>query len=380
MKMPRSHEIAVVHDWLTGMRGGEKVLEVVCELFPEAPIHTLLHNKGSVSPVIEKHPIHTSFLQRFPFKRTKYRLYLPLFPRAVESLDLSRYRLIISTSAAVAKGAIPAKHAMHICYCHTPMRYVWDQYDEYFGKGRAGALTRTAMRWLAPGLRAWDVRSSDRVHEFIANSRNVANRIRERYHRASDVIHPPVDTERFNVTADHDGSYLVVSALVPYKRLEWAIGACERLERPLNIVGTGPDLEKLRARAGRFTRFLGWVTDRELPRLYAQARALLFPGVEDFGIVPLEAMASGKYVVAYKRGGALETVAEPLSGVFFEEQTVDSLIEAIRRAELMRFDPYAIRRHAEKFDRLQFSQKLLSTIRSMVDAFPDSSGDVSFRP
>ena len=374
MKMPRSIEIAVVHDWLTGMRGGEKVLEGVCELFPEAPIYTLLHNEGSVSPVIERHPIHTSFLQEFPFKKTKYRLYLPLFPRAIESLDLSRYRLIVSTSAAVAKGAIPGEGAMHICYCHTPMRYVWDLYDEYFGKGRAGFLTRTAMRWLAPRLRAWDVRSSDRVHAFIANSRNVANRIKERYDRTSEVIHPPVDTEKFTVTADHDGSYLVVSALVPYKRLELAIEACERLERPLNIVGTGPEQEKLMARAGRFTRFLGWVTDAELPRLYAQSRALLFPGVEDFGIVPLEAMSCGKYVVAYKKGGALETVAEPLSGVFFQEQTADSLMEAMRRAERMQFDPHAIRRHAERFDRSQFSRMLLSAIRSMVDAFPEPSG------
>jgi len=370
MKMPQSVEIAIVHDWLTGMRGGEKVLEVLCELFPEATIYTLIHNEGSVSSVIERHPIRTSFLQKFPLKRNKYRSFLPLFPKAIESFDFSDYRLIISVSAAVAKGAIPADGAMHICYCNTPMRYVWDQYEEYFGKGRAGLLTRTAMKWLAPRLRSWDVKTSDRVHAFLANSENVARRIRSAYNRSSDVVYPSVDTDRFQISPENDGSYLVVSALVPYKRIDLAIDACENLGRPLNVVGTGPEMEKLQARAGKHTRFLGWRSDEELAGLYARCRALLFPGVEDFGIVPLEAMSCGKYVVAYGQGGALETVKEPLSGVFFHEQTVESLTDAIRKAEQMSFDPQAIRRQAVRFDRSEFSRHLLSAIQAKVSAFP----------
>ncbi|MEX2117479.1 MAG: glycosyltransferase [Bacteroidota bacterium] len=368
MTFPPSHQIALVHDWLTGMRGGEKVLEVLCELFPGAPIFTLIHNKGSVSPIIERHTIRTSFLQHAPLKSTKYRSYLPLFPRAIESFNFSGYKLIISSSHAVAKGAIPAKGAIHICYCHTPMRYVWDQYDEYFGKGKAGFLTRTAMRFVAPRLRAWDVRTSDRVHTFIANSRNVAARIQSCYGRSSEVLHAPVDTPAFEISAENDGSFLVVSALVPYKRIDLAIQACQALKRPLKIVGTGPDEGKLRSMAGPDVSFLGWQSDSELARFYGQCRAVLFPGVEDFGIVPLEAMASGKPVVAFGRGGALETIVDGTTGVFFGEQTVVSLVDAIQRLDQMQFDPHAIRRHAEGFDRASFRIKLQSLISRLVEA------------
>ncbi|MEX1139168.1 MAG: glycosyltransferase [Bacteroidota bacterium] len=369
MTHPPNNQIALVHDWLTGMRGGEKVLEVLCEMFPNAPIFTLLHNKGSVSPIIESHRIHTSFIQHLPLKRTKYRSYLPLFPRAIESFDFSDYKLIISTSHAVAKGAIPPKDALHICYCHTPMRYVWDQYEEYFGKGRAGVITRTAMRFLAPRLRAWDVRTSGRVHTFIANSRNVAARIQSCYNRSSEVLHAPVDTSGFRMSIEDDGSFLVVSALVPYKRIDLAIGACRQLGRPLKIVGTGPDEGKLRSMAGSDVRFLGWLNDTDLALAYRHCRAVLFPGVEDFGIVPLEAMASGKPVVAFGRGGALETIIDGTTGVFFGEQTVESLSQAIRRLDQLNLDPHAIRRHAEGFDRALFRTKLQSLIHRLVETY-----------
>jgi len=353
--------IALVHDWLTGMRGGEKVLEVLCELFPNATLLTLLHNKGSVSPTIERHRILTSFVDRLPMKSKRYRNYLPLFPAAIESLDFSSYDLILSTSHAVAKGARPAPGALHLCYCHTPMRYVWELYDEYFGPGKAGLLTRAAMSVIAPRLRMWDVRSSDRVHHFVANSRNVAGRIRQYYRRPAEVIYPPVSTTQFTVSEKDDGYYLVVSALVPYKRVDLAILAARELGERLVIVGTGPETQKLKALAGRETEFLGWKSDDELSRLYAGCRALIFPGIEDFGIVPLEAMASGKPVLAFGAGGALETVVEDSdypTGIFFGQQTVAALKEAVRKLSKRRFDPHQIRRHAEKFDRSVFKENI----------------------
>ena len=353
--------IALVHDWLTGMRGGEKVLEVLCELFPDATLFTLLHNKGSVSRTIERHRIRTSFIDRLPLKSTRYRNYLPLFPAAIGSMDFSGYDLIISTSHAVAKGATPAPGALHICYCHTPMRYVWELYDEYFGPGRAGILTRAAMSVIAPRLRTWDIRSSDRVHHFVANSRNVAGRIHQYYRRPADVIYPPVSTDQFAASENDDGYYLVVSALVPYKRVDLAIHAAKELGERLLIVGTGPETQKLKALAGRNVEFLGWKADAELSRLYAGCRALIFPGIEDFGIVPLEAMASGKPVVAFGAGGALETVvenSESPTGIFFKEQSVEALTAALQKLSHVRFDPLKIRSHAMRFDRTVFKENI----------------------
>jgi glycosyltransferase involved in cell wall biosynthesis len=354
-------KVALVHDWLTGMRGGEKILEVYCELFPDATLFTLLHNEGSMSSTIERMNIRTSFVQRLPLKAKKYRSYLPVLPYAIESLDLSGYDVVLSTSSAVAKGAIPGKNAIHICCCFSPMRYLWDQYDEYFSKGRAGILTRTVMAALVPSLRRWDVRSCDRVHHFIAISQNVQERISRIYHRTSDIIYPPVSTDLFHVSTNDDGYYLIVSALVPYKRVDLAIEAFNSCGERLLIAGTGPENEKLKKIAKGNIEFLGWQSDEHLAKLYAGCRALIFPGVEDFGIVPLEAMASGKPVVAYAKGGALETVVgdgDSPTGIFFHTQNVDALAGAVRNVSRMKFDPYAIRRHAEKFDRKEFKQKI----------------------
>jgi glycosyltransferase involved in cell wall biosynthesis len=359
MESPR--RIALVHDWLTGMRGGEKVLEVLCELYPDAVLFTLLHNKGAMSRTIEKMEIRTSFIDRLPLKAERYRNYLPVFPRAIESFDFTPYDLILSSSHCVAKGAVPSQGALHICYCHTPMRYVWEMYDEYFGKGRAGLATRAAMSVFAPRLRAWDIRTSSRVHHFVANSRNVARRIHRHYDRSADVLHAPVDTSLFQLSDQDDGYYLIVSALVPYKRVDLAIEVFNRIGERLVIVGKGPDLDRLSAHASRNIEFLGWQADEELAKLYARCRALIFPGVEDFGIVPLEAMASGKPVVAYGAGGALESVVESSehpTGVFFDEQTPESLAEALRKLRRLPFDPKSIRAHAEQFDRSVFKRKL----------------------
>ncbi len=361
--------VALVQDWLTGMRGGEKVLEVLCELFPDATLFTLLHNEGAMSSTIESMKIRTSFVQKLPFKEERYRNYLPLFPRAIESLDFSGYDLIISTSHCVAKGAKPVGNALHICYCHTPMRYVWDQYDEYFGKGRAGLLTRSAMSLVASSLRNWDVRTSSRVHFFVANSEYVAKRIERYYSRAADVIHPPVDTSLFRIHDRQLDYYLMVTALVPYKRVDLAIETFNLLGKRLVIIGSGPDEEKLKAMASDNIEFLGWESDEVLAKFYGNCKALIFPGVEDFGIVPLEAMASGRPVIAFAEGGALETVVakgDHPTGIFFHERTVQSLTNAIREFEDREFDPAAIRKHAEKFDRKRFKQRINEYISDKI--------------
>jgi glycosyltransferase involved in cell wall biosynthesis len=361
--------VALVHDWLTGMRGGEKVLEVLCELYPDATLHTLLHNKGAMSPTIEGMKIQTSFVQNLPFREERYRYFLPLFPRAIESFDFSGYDLILSSSHCVAKGAKPVGNALHLCYCHTPMRYVWDQYNEYFGKGRAGTVTRSAMSLIAPGLRKWDVESSSRVHFFVANSEHVARRIERYYSRAADVIHAPVDCSQFRISEGPLMYYLIVSALVPYKRIDLVIDAFNELGERLVIVGSGPEERRLKARAASNIEFLGWEKDESLVKFYSGCKALIFPGVEDFGIVPLEAMASGRPVIAYAAGGALETVVgsgDNPTGVFFHEQSVSALKKALKEFESMQFDPHAIRKHAEKFDRKRFKQKLHEYITDKI--------------
>ncbi len=364
----RPLRIALVHDWLTGMRGGEKCLEVMCELFPDAPIFTLLHVKGAMSPLIESKTIHTSFIQRFPFVEQKYRMYLPLFPFAIESFDFSGYDLILSTSHCVAKGAKPRGGALHLCYCFTPMRYVYEMYDEYFGRGQAGIATRMAMKIAAPLLRGWDKKTAGRVHQFIAISEHVRRRIRRHYGRDAEVIFPPVDTAKFQASGRNEGYYLIVSALVPYKKVDLAVKVFNKTGARLIIVGKGPDEDKLRRMAKPNVEFAGWKNDDELASLYAGCTALVFPGEEDFGIVPLEAMASGKAVIAYGKGGALETVQEGVSGVFFYEQTVEALESAVVRAAQVQFDPEIIRNRALQFSRDIFKDAIRKFIEEKIEA------------
>jgi glycosyltransferase involved in cell wall biosynthesis len=354
--------VALVHDWLTGLRGGERVLEQLCLLHPGADIFTLVHVPGSCGEVIERHRIVTSFLDRLP--RAHYRRYLPLFPLAVERFDLHGYDLVLSTSHAVAKGCRPAKGALHVAYVHTPMRYVWDQFDAYFGPGRAGLATRLAAGIAAPWLRRWDVRSTERAHGLVANSRFVAERIRAFWGREPDaVVYPPVDTSRFLPTPDGPDDYaLVVSALVPYKRIELAVEAFSRLGRRLLVAGDGPSRGALEARAGSSVRFLGAVPQDALPRLYARASFLVLPGEEDFGIAPVEAQAAGRPVLALRRGGALETVVEGETGAFFDEPTAGSLTEGIAAIDRLDVDPRRIRAHALRFDAARFRPEMQSAI------------------
>jgi glycosyltransferase involved in cell wall biosynthesis len=327
---------------------------------------------GSVSPVIESRRIVTSFLQRLPGAQHRYRHLLPVFPAAIRGLDLGGHNLVLSSSHAVAKSVRVPPGALHICYCFTPMRYVWDLYDEYFG-GRAGLATRLLMPPVAAALRRWDRATAAGVHHFVAISRFVADRIRRNYGRSADVIYPPVDVARFHVEESPGEFYLVVSALTPYKRVDLVVEAANRLGRRLVIVGSGPEGSRLRAMAGPTVELLGWRDDAETAELYARCRALIFPTLEDFGITPLEAMAAGRPVLAFGQGGATETVvppggAEPPTGLFFARQTVEDVIDAMERfeADAGRFEPKLLRRRAEAFDRPIFKERIERYLRARL--------------
>lgn len=373
--------VALVHDWLVSMRGGERVLEAFCELFPEATLHTLVHRPGSCSPTIERMRIEASFLDRLPAARRHHRALWPLFAHAIESFDFSGYDLVLSSSSCVAKGVITPTRTPHVCYCHTPMRYVWDLFPDYFGEGRASPLTRFMAGAIAPFWRLWDESSARRVDRFIANSHNVAARIAKRYGRDALVIPPPVDTARFTPrpAGEIGDAYLMVTAFVPYKRVDLAIEAFARLGRRLEIVGHGPEAARLErlARGHPNIEFIRDATESEVARRFERCRALVFPGEEDAGITPLEAQASGRPVIAFGRGGALETVAgldgspgaaAAATGVFFEEQTPAALIEAVERfeANLEGFDPRVARAQAERFDKEIFKARVAEAIGDLL--------------
>ena len=361
---------ALIHDWLTGMRGGERVLEALCELLPDADIFTLYHRRGSVSPSIERHRIRRSFIQRLPRADVHYRRYLPLFPLAIEQFDLDAYDLVISSSHCAAKAVVPPGRARHLCYCHSPMRYAWDQFDAYFGPARVGWMaSRWVYRPLLARLARWDAATAVRVDRFIANSAHVADRIRRYYNRVATIVYPPVDTVFFHPAASTPGShFLIVSALVPYKRIELAMAACARVGAPLRIVGDGPDRRRLEALAGPHVTFAGRLSDEGVRDEYRRALAVLLPGEEDFGIVPVEAHACGRPVVALARGGALETVVDGENGILFEEPGVDALAAALDRAARARFDAARIAAGAQRFARERHVDELRAVIEETVNA------------
>ncbi|MBA4386426.1 MAG: glycosyltransferase family 4 protein [Verrucomicrobia bacterium] len=358
-------KVVLCHDWLTGMRGGERVLDILCRAFPEAPVYTLFHNPALVSAAINSHKIVSSRLRYLPGITRIYRWLLPMFPAAVEAMDPPAADLLISTSHCVAKGLKPKAGTKHLCYCFTPMRYAWTFFDEYFG---GNPVKTAAANMVLPGLRKWDAETSKRVDRFVGISRHVVKRIKDYYGRDADVVYPPVDTEAWTPGNCAPDSYdLLVSALVPYKRIDLAVNAYTKMGFPLKVVGSGSGMARLRAVAGANIEFLGWRADEELLELYRSCRMLVFPGEEDFGIVPLEAQACGRPVVAYARGGALETIVEGQTGVFFQEQTEAALTEAVNRAAAVKWDPARISAHAGQFSVQNFVDGLARSIDECMD-------------
>ena len=362
-------KVAIVHYWLVHMRGGEKVIEALCGLFPHADIFTHVYVPSAVSPLIRAHKVTTSFIGAVPLAPRLYKRLLPLMPMALEQLDLRGYDLIISSESGPAKGVVPPPGALHICYCHSPMRYIWNMYHDY--RERTGFLTRAAMSPLAHYLRTWDAVSSMRVHHFVANSRTVSRRIAVYYRRESDVIFPPVDTAAFapaapSAPADY---YLMAGELVAYKRPDIAVKAFNVSGRRLVVVGGGEMLNALRRIASPNVTLLGPQPFDVLRRCYAECRALIFPAEEDFGIVPVEAMASGRPVIAFNKGGATETVVDGETGLFFADQTAEALNEAVERFEATEFDPVRIRGHAAAFDIAVFQSRMRAYIDEKLAIF-----------
>lgn len=370
-------KVALIHDWLTGMRGGEKALETICTLFPDAPLWTLVHVPGSVSKTIESRKIHTSFLQHMPFVKTKYRSYLPLFPLAAETTQVSAddADVVISTSHAVAKAMVRKNgqsRPLHVCYLHTPMRYIWDRFDDYFGPEQVGHIaSKLFFKPIAKLLQIYDLSTVNRVDVYCTNSRYVANLIRKIYGRTAEVIYGPGDQGKgAEVVRSPEDWYLMVTALAPYKRIDHAIEACANLGRKLKIIGKGPEEKSLKLYAKRkkaSVEFLGFVSDSELQNNYARAKALIFPGVEDFGLVPVESIAAGCPVIALAKGGVLDSMTAE-TAEFYEQESAAALQQAVVRFETRRFSDATLRRRAAGFTREQFSRRLQAVLQNAISS------------
>lgn len=360
--------VAIIHYWLVGMRGGEKVVEALCRMFPEADLFTHVYRPEAVSEIIRSRRVEQSFIGSLPFPAKLYKNYLPLMPMALEQLDLRGYDLIISSESGPAKGIVPPPNSLHICYCHSPMRYVWNMYHDY--RRSTGVMKRVLMMPAAHYVRSWDALSAQRVDHFVANSQTVAQRIARYYRRDAQVIPPPVAVEDFYIDAQAGRSetYLMAGELVAYKRPDLAVEAFNAMGRKLVVVGGGEMLTEIQRIAGPTITVLGPQPFAELRRLYAECAALIFPGEEDFGIVPVEAMASGRPVLAYGRGGATETVVDGVTGLFFHEQTVAAIVDGVSRLERMTIDPQAIRRLSERFATPVFERKMRAFIETSLSA------------
>lgn len=363
-------KVAIVHDFLVQMGGAEKVVEVLHEMFPDAPIYTSAYAPDLMPTQFRNWNIQTSFLQKLPFKRISHRLALLLYPLAFESFELSEYDLVISSSSAFAKGVVTQPNTLHICYTHTPMRYAW-MTRSYLKRENMSYAMRMLLAPVLHRLRTWDAVAAARVDHYVANSSVVAARIRKFYRRESQIVFPPVDIGRFRISPEVGNYYLIAARFIPYKRLDLAIEACNRLQRPLKVVGDGRQSAKLRALGGSTVTFLGRVNDEELAEVMSHARAYIMPGEEDFGISPVEANACGRPVIAYGAGGALDSQIHGVTGVLFKEQTVESLCDAIRHAECINFDPQRIRAHAMRFDTGVFIQEMQRVIETALETYED---------
>jgi len=360
-------KVALVHDYLNQMGGAERVVLALHEMFPDAPLYTSIYDPQRVDIAFKSIDIRTSFMQRFPLVKKHHQPFLPFYPFAMEQLDLRGYDLVLSSSSAFAKGIITRPETMHICYCHTPMRWCWN-YDEYVEREHLGRIPRKLLPFFISGLRVWDQTSSMRVDHFIANSPVVADRIRKYYRRDAVVIPPPVEVSHFtfNPTTRPEEYFLIVSRFTPYKRIDLAIKACNQLQLPLVIIGSGRDENRLKLLAGPTIRFMGRLSDQEVLYYYAHCRALILPGEEDFGITPLEAQASGRPVIAYAAGGALTSVIDNVTGTFFHKQTVESLVEVLASFDEQRYDPQTIHHHALEFDQPRFRRRILQFIEAKM--------------
>ena len=358
-------KVAIVHYWLVTMRGGEKVLEELCKLYPQADIYTNVYNPEKISETIKSHKIYTSKINSWPFSKKLYQKYMPFMPKALMELDLTGYDLIISSESGPAKGVCPAPDAFHLCYCHTPMRYLWDMYHQYFEK--ANPLVKFFMEKMIPGLRQWDIMSSNLVDHFVANSTFVAKRIQRYYNRKADVVFPPCDIQKYaDCQRNPKDFYLFFGQLVGYKRADLAIQACIQSGRKIVVIGEGKSKEaKKYSRSGLVT-FTGRISDEKVKEYFSQAKALLFPGIEDFGIIPVEANSAGCPVLAYRKGGACDSILENKTGLFFEEQTVESLIACMDEFEknYKQFENRQIyKKHVEQFSNENFAKKITQIIK-----------------
>ncbi|KPJ69188.1 glycosyl transferase [candidate division WOR-1 bacterium DG_54_3] len=350
-------KIAIVHDYLNQFGGAERVVSALHELFPLDPIFTSIFDERRMPDNFQRMDIRLSFMQKFPFVFGLFKYYLFFYPLAFESFDLSEFDVILSSSSAFAKGVKKREGQLHICYCHTPMRFVW-RYEDYVKRESIPGFMKNLLPVMLEPIKKWDLQTAQAVDFFIANSRTVAERIKKTYARESVIINPPIDCGFFKPSAlDHD-YFLVVSRLNTYKRVDVVVEAFNQLDLPLKIIGDGPDRRNLQRIAGPNIEFLGRVRDQELAEGMAECRALVFPGEEDFGIAPVEAMSAGRPVIAYKAGGAEETVIDGKTGIFFEKQSVESLIQAVKRFQFATFSKKEIRKHAEKFDKEKFKQKI----------------------
>lgn len=353
--------VALVHDWLNQIGGAEDVLETLAGLYPGAPVYTSLYWREKMPDHWRSWDIHTSFIDRLPRARQQQQLYFPLYPLAFEQFDLRAYDVVISNKSGFCHGIITGPETMHVCYCLTPTRYIW-RYHQYAEQEHLGRLTRAVLPPFLLWLRQWDRLAADRVDHFIAISQEVRRRIAKVYGRESVIIYPPVDTNRFAPANRVDDYYVIVGRLVPYRRIDLLIEAFNKMGRRLLIAGSGRDRERLQALAGPTIEFLGYVPDADLPDLLARARAFMFPGEEDFGIAPIQAMAAGRPVIAYAAGGALDTVIPGVTGALFHEQSVQAIMAAVEGFDDTAVSPARIRAHAERFDTAVFQQKLMAFV------------------
>lgn len=360
-------KIAIAHDWMFSMRGGEKVLECLFELFPSADFYVLVCDLNRVSSLLKERKIFTSFIQNLPFSKKLYKLYLPLMPFAVESLNFSDYDLVISVSHCLIKSIITSPLTTHVCYCNSPVRYAYDLFDDYFKDTwpplrRIFSLMMGILRW-------WDIKTSKRADYFIGNSKNIQGKIKSYYNRDSTVIYPPVDTDFFIPSGNKHDYYLALSALVPYKRIDLAVKAFNRLKKDLVIIGEGPEMKKLKNMAEDNIKFLGWRSDEEIRHYYQNCRALVFPGNEDFGIVPVEAQSCGRPVIAFFGGGAMETVKEGITGHFFKEQNPQALQNSVIEFGSMTISPEECRNNALEFSRERFKREISDFLKKNLRNF-----------